>query len=125
MSLVKPEVEILNPTTQLESFAEWFVRSPLAKTMIEGGQPFKIFLPVNFRENEAWGGVEITIACVTAARGATLEHGVAPPDRGNGHSSNPHGPLEPGDFGVHSHPDTANLPVHSAATERPPKKRRR
>lgn len=124
MSLVKPEVEVLNPTIQLESFAEWFVRSPLAKSMIEEGQPFKIFLPVKFRENEVWGGVEITIACVTHASGTTLDHAIPAPDRGNGHSSNPHGPLQPGDFGVHSHPDTAKLRAESGTADRPAKRRR-
>jgi hypothetical protein len=29
--------------------------------------------------------------------------------RGNGHTSNPRRPLKPGDYGVHSHPDTAKL----------------
>lgn len=122
MSLMKPAVEVLNPTTQLESFAEWFVRCPLAKSMIEGGQPFKIFLPVKFRENEAWGGVEITIACVTEARGATLEHALPGADRGNGYSSNPRGALKPGDYGVHSHPDTALLLTGEVADEKPGKK---
>lgn len=122
MSLMKPEVEVIHPTTQLESFAEWFVRSPLAKSMIESGQPFKIVLPVKFRENEAWHGVEITIACVTEARGVTLGHPLAGPDRGNGYSSNPHGPLKPGDYGVHSHPDTAQLLTAEAADDSSGKK---
>ncbi len=30
-------------------------------------------------------------------------------ERGNGYSSNPPGALKPGDFGVHSHPDTNKL----------------
>ncbi len=30
-------------------------------------------------------------------------------ERGNGYSCNPLGPLKPGDFGVHSHPDTEKL----------------
>ena len=38
-------------------------------------------------------------------------------ERGNGYSSNPHGPLKPGDFGVHSHPETAKLPRNPPRTE--------
>lgn len=102
-------IEERNNTRSVESFAEWFVRSPLAKSMLEDGHPFKMFLPIKSRETDSWGGVEITIACVSESRVIEGRSELPSPERGNGYSSNPHGPLKPGDFGVHSHPDTAKL----------------
>ncbi|SEQ06481.1 hypothetical protein SAMN04488038_103241 [Solimonas aquatica] len=89
-------------------FAESFLKSPMAKAMLERGEPLKFFLPIQLSEHAEWGGVDITIA------GVRTEHVGSPreapaTDRGNGYSSNPHGPLQPGDYGVHSHPDTAGL----------------
>ncbi len=56
-----------------------------------------------------------TVPPIAAAKKKRIAREEAPPaetDRGNGYSSNPHGPLKPGDFGVHSHPDTAKLMRH-------------
>jgi hypothetical protein len=52
------------------------------------------------------------IAAATKKRIPRDEAPLVESDRGNGYSSNPHGPLKPGDFGVHSHPDTAKLMRH-------------
>lgn len=117
--MTTPATDLLSSKSEVESFAEWFVRSPLARAMIEDGQPYRIFLPIRSREHDGWDGVEITIACVSGVR-AMQERDVlapdglgpdvlGPPERGNGYSANPPGPLKPGDFGVHSHPDTTRL----------------
>lgn len=93
----------------VELFAESFLKSPLAKAMLGRGEPLKFFLPIRRNDCAEWGGVDITIAGVTNEHIAKMQEATAAPDRGNGYSSNPHGPLKPGDFGVLSHPDTAKL----------------
>lgn len=94
----------------VEWFAEAYLRSPLAQTMFERGEPLKFFLPVQLIDCEEWGGVNITIAGVTRSQIARdHESDLVVPERGNGYSGNHAGPLVPGDFGVHSHPDTTKL----------------
>ena len=92
----------------LDLFAESFLKGPLAKEMLERGEPFRIFVPVQSSDCIDWGGVDITIAGVTKEQIAREQEDPARL-RGNGHSSNPYGRLNPGDYGVHSHPDTAKL----------------
>jgi hypothetical protein len=90
-------------------FAESFLKSPLAGQMLERGEAFKFFLPVQRSDCAKWGGVDITIAGVTKAwLIADLERS-AKSHRGGGHSGSPYRLLKPGDYGVHSHPDTEKL----------------
>lgn len=119
MNVAHPRVDGLSDTSKIELFAEWFVRSPFAKSTLEGGQPFKIYLPIKRRENAGLGGVEITIACVR--KRVDPARYVLASERGNGHSNNPAGPLQPGDFGVHSHPDTAKLMKVEPPSEKLPR----
>ncbi|NGY06631.1 hypothetical protein [Solimonas terrae] len=97
-------IEALN----VELFAAMFLKSPIAKAVLARGEPLKFFLP-NSSSGDDWAGVNITIAGVTKDRLATQRELPVVADRGNGYSSNPAGQLKPGDFGVHSHPDTVNL----------------
>lgn len=112
MTALQPLTDERITAFKVESFAESFLNSPLARAMFERGEPLKFFLPVHQDHNLEWQGVNITIAAVpreTLAIGPTA-HALGP--RGNGHSGNPPGPLRPGDFGVHSHPDTETLVEH-------------
>lgn len=94
----------------VRSFAESFLKSPLANAMLERGEPLKFFLPIRRSDCAEWGGVDITIAGVTKERIAREEREAhAPIQHGNGYSDNPHGPLKPGDYGVHSWPRTTEL----------------
>jgi hypothetical protein len=90
-------------------FAESFLKSPLASQMLARGEALKFFLPVRHSDCAKWGGVDITIAGVTKKWLVGDLKRSAEMHRGGGHSSSPYGLLKPGDYGVHSHPDTAKL----------------
>ena len=96
-------------TSNAALFAASFLRSPLAKIMVERHEPLTFFLPVLSTDCAEWCGVDITISGVTKEQFAKEKVFSAESDRGNGYSNNPHGALTPGDFGVHSHPDTTSL----------------
>ena len=77
--------------------------------MLKRGEALKFFLPVQRSDCAEWAGVDITIAGVTKEwLIGELERSAAS-RRGGSRISSPHGLLEPGDYGVHSHPDTAKL----------------
>lgn len=102
-------------TFDVELFAESYLKGSLAKAvlerkaMLERGEPLKFFLPFQRGDCAEWSGVDIMIAGVAKERTSRKQETFAVSDRGNGYSSNPPGPLKPGDFGVHSHPDTTKL----------------
>jgi hypothetical protein len=90
-------------------FAESFLKSPLAISMLERGEPLKFFVPVQRSDCAKWGGVDITIAGVTKAWIVGELEKSAASRPGGGHASRRLGLLKPGDYGVHSHPHTAKL----------------
>jgi len=96
-------------TFDVELFAESYLKGSLAKAVLECGEPLKFLLPFQRGDCAEWSGVDITIAGVARERTFRKQETFAESDRGNGYSSNPPGPLKPGDFGVHSHPDTTKL----------------
>ena len=94
---------------RVEWFANAYLGSPLAQTMFDLGEPLKFFVPMKGADGDDWGGVDITIAGVSKPQ-AQIERGRAlRASHGNGYSQSLGRPLRPGDFGVHSHPDTAGL----------------
>ena len=94
-------------------FAESFLKSPLAISMLERGEPLKFFVPVQRSDCAKWGGVDITIAGVTKAWIVGELERSAASRPGGGHSSRRQGLLQPGDYGVHSHPHTSKLAKNS------------
>lgn len=110
---------------KVQSFAESFLDSPLARAVFERGQPLRFFLPVMGEDNFEWKGVEITIAGVPRRARAPATQPRTLSLRGNGHCDNPKGPLQPSDYGVHSHPDTGKLLKPDAPARRTIRRRRR
>ncbi len=96
-------------TFDVKSFAESYLKGPLAKAVLERGEPLQFFLPIQRSDCAECSGVDITITGVVRERISRKQETFVESDRGNGYSSNPPGPLKPGDFGVHSHPDTTKL----------------
>lgn len=97
---------------QIEAFrVEWFAKaylsSPWVQTMFDRGEPLSFFVPLTGVEDSDWDGVDITIAGVSKGHAHVdeMSHAI----RGNGYSEQHGRPLRPGDFGVHSHPDTGTL----------------
>jgi hypothetical protein len=64
-------------------------------------------------------GVDVTIAGIPYRLTARSTYPRTFSLRGNGHCDNPRGPLQPGDYGVHSHPDTAHLLPKDGPAELP------
>lgn len=96
-------------TLDVDSCDDSFIDMLLATIPLKNSQSLDLLVSIKRSNGAEWNGLDITLEDVSNTRSVLKQTLSITQSRGNGYSSNPHGPLTPNDYGVHSHPDTSKL----------------